>query len=142
MPIALLRARETVMGPIRDILATSGVNEQKWRVLRVLEERGRSELTVLAQEACLLLPSLTRIIRTMEEDALITRITPLDDRRKAVVAVTDKARALLTTHLAASNLIFTNLEAQFGREKLATLLDLLEELQAVSLPPIKSRAED
>ncbi len=39
LPIALLRARETVMGPIRDMLATSGVNEQKWRVLRVLQEQ-------------------------------------------------------------------------------------------------------
>ena len=58
LPIALLRARETVMGPIREMLATSGVNEQKWRVLRVLQEQGPMDLTPLAEEASLLLPSL------------------------------------------------------------------------------------
>ena len=40
LPIALLRARETVMGPVREMLAGTPVNEQKWRVLRVLDESG------------------------------------------------------------------------------------------------------
>ena len=56
LPIALLRAREQVMEPIRAMLADSGVTEQKWRVLRVLEEAGEIEPTVIAREACLHLP--------------------------------------------------------------------------------------
>ena len=56
LPIALLRAREQVMVPIRAMLAESGVTEQKWRVLRVLEETGEIEPTVIASEACLHLP--------------------------------------------------------------------------------------
>jgi len=32
LPIALLRARETVMEPVRDMLSESGISEQKWRV--------------------------------------------------------------------------------------------------------------
>ena len=59
LPIALLRARERVMGPIREILNESGISEQKFRVLRVVEESGPMEQTALAQQACLLLPSLT-----------------------------------------------------------------------------------
>ena len=43
LPIALLRARETVMAPIREMLAESDINEQKWRVLRVLDEVGRAK---------------------------------------------------------------------------------------------------
>ena len=134
LPIALLRAREAVMGPIREMLATSGINEQKWRVLRVLEERGPTELTILAPEACLLLPSLTRIIRTLEEDGRVTRATPSEDRRKAVVAVTDQARSLIAAHAAESNAIFARLEQDFGAERLNQLLDLLEDLQS-ALPP-------
>jgi homoprotocatechuate degradation regulator HpaR len=89
LPIALLRARETVMGPIREMLSQSDINEQKWRVLRVLDERGPCELTQVAKDACLLLPSLTRIIRAMEEEGLASRSTDEVDRRKTIATITD-----------------------------------------------------
>lgn len=133
LPIALLRARETVMGPIREMLAESGVNEQKWRVLRMLEEQGPLELTHLAHEACLLLSSLTRMVRPMEEEGLISRTTPVSDRRKVVVAITDKGRGLIRDHMAHSNAIFARIEAEFGKERLETLLDLLDDLRALDL---------
>ena len=133
LPIALLRARETVMGPIREMLSQSDINEQKWRVLRVLDERGPCELTQVAKDACLLLPSLTRIIRAMEEEGLATRATDLEDRRKTIASITDAGRALIVAHLAESNAIFARLERDFGHEKLEELLDLLDELQALDL---------
>lgn len=133
LPIALLRARETVMGPIREMLSQSDINEQKWRVLRVLEERGPSELTQVAKEACLLLPSLTRIIRAMEDEGLVTRATDPDDRRKAIATITAAGRDLILAHMAESNAIFARLERDFGREKLERLLDLLDELQTLDL---------
>lgn len=133
LPIALLRARETVMGPIREMLATSGINEQKWRVLRVVQEHGPMELTLIAREACLLLPSLTRIVRAMEDEGLLTRATPSDDRRKAVVTITERGTQLIRDHSAQSQAIFDRLEAGFGAKRLETLLDLLEELQGLDL---------
>ncbi len=133
LPIALLRARETVMAPIREMLATSGINEQKWRVLRVLQERGPSELTLVAKDACLLLPSLTRIIRAMEEEGLITRQSDPEDRRKAIAAITPEGERLIRDHSRESAAIFARLERDFGRERLETLLDLLEGLQKLNL---------
>ncbi len=133
LPIALLRSRETVMGPIRDMLAQSGVNEQKWRVLRVLQESGPMELSAVAQAACLLLPSLTRMVRPLEEEGLIRREVPPEDRRKVVIAVTPAGEALIHAHSAESAAIFAAIEAQFGHEKLELLLDLLEELQRLDL---------
>lgn len=117
LPIALLRARETVMGPIREMLSQSNINEQKWRVLRVLDERGPTELTQVAKDACLLLPSLTRIIRAMEEEGLASRRTDPDDRRKSIAAITDTGRALIHAHMAESNAIFARLHRDFGPEK-------------------------
>ena len=38
LPIALLRARERVMGPIRALLSGADLTEQQWRVLRVVQE--------------------------------------------------------------------------------------------------------
>lgn len=133
LPIALLRAREAVMGPIRGMLAESGVNEQKWRALRVLHEQGPMELTALAHEACLLLPSLTRMIRPMEDEGLIARSTPAADRRKVVVAVTPEGEALIHAHAAQSAAIFARIERDFGRDRLEALLDMLEDLQTLRL---------
>jgi homoprotocatechuate degradation regulator HpaR len=133
LPIALLRARETVMGPIREMLLQSDINEQKWRVLRVLEERGPTELTQVAKDACLLLPSLTRIIRAMEEEGLVARAADTEDRRKAIATITEAGRGLIRAHMAESNAIFARLERDFGHDKLEQLLDLLDALQTLDL---------
>lgn len=145
LPIALLRARETVMGPLRDMLATSGVNEQKWRVLRVLQEKGPQELSQVAAEAVLLLSSLTRMVGPMVEEGLITRTTPPEDRRKTVVAITEAGLALVNAHASQSAAILGRIEAEFGRDRLEQLLDLLEDLQKLDLrgnsvePPVRPK---
>lgn len=129
LPIALLRARESVMGPIREMLASSGINEQKWRVLRVVDEQGPMEQTAIAQAACLLLPSLTRILRTMEEEGLLSRAEGTLDRRKSIVTITDAGRAVIQQHSATSGQLLSKLEQRFGAEKLNRLLDLLDDLR-------------
>lgn len=129
LPIALLRAREKVMGPIREMLAESDINEQKWRVLRVLGESGPLELTSLAHEACLLLPSLTRMIQAMIAEKLVTRETDPSDRRRSIISISDAGRQLVLSHVDESNAIFQRLERRFGRENLEQLLDLLEQLR-------------
>ncbi|MBB3995002.1 homoprotocatechuate degradation regulator HpaR [Sulfitobacter undariae] len=129
LPIALLRARETVMGPIRDMLADSPVNEQKWRVLRVLEENGPQDQNSIAREACLLLPSLTRILRTMEAEGLVTRRVASDDRRRSIVSIEAAGLAILQDHSVQASALVDRLRAQYGEEKLEQLLDLLEDLQ-------------
>ncbi len=137
LPIALLRAREVVMGPVREMLASSGVNEQKWRVLRVLQENGPMELTQLAAEACLLLPSLTRMVRPMEQEGLVTRSVPPEDRRKVVLAIAPGGEALVRTHSAQSRAIFAEIERKFGHDRLEELLDLLEALRQLEIGPRK-----
>eukprot|EP00918_Siedleckia_nematoides_P043837 GHVU01095783.1.p1 GENE.GHVU01095783.1~~GHVU01095783.1.p1 ORF type:complete len:166 (-),score=14.48 GHVU01095783.1:28-495(-) len=129
LPIALLRARETVMGPIRDMLADSPVNEQKWRVLRVLEENGPQDQNSIAHEACLLLPSLTRILRTMEAEGLVSRRVASDDRRRSIVSIEAAGLAILQDHSVQASALVDRLRAQYGEEKLEQLLDLLEDLQ-------------
>ena len=133
LPIALLRARERVMGPIRDMLASSGINEQKWRVLRVVDEQGPLEQTAMAEAACLLLPSLTRILRNMEEEGLLTRHPDALDRRKSIVTLTDSGRALIAAHAPQSGALLTRLEQKFGATKLNELLNLLEDLRRLDL---------
>jgi homoprotocatechuate degradation regulator HpaR len=115
------------------MLATSGVNEQKWRVLRVLQENGPLELSQVAAEAVLLLSSLTRMVGPMVEEGLISRMTPPEDRRKTVVAITPVGLALVNAHAGHSAAILGRIEAEVGRERLEQLLDLLEVLQKLEL---------
>jgi len=129
LPIALLRARERIMVPIREMLQESGISEQQWRVLRVVDEAGEMEQTAIAQAACLQLPSLTRILRSMEGEDLVARKTDEADRRRTLVSITATGRGLIAKHRARNAEIFATIEAEFGREKLDLLLDLLDELQ-------------
>jgi homoprotocatechuate degradation regulator HpaR len=133
LPIALLRARETVMGPFREMLSQSGISEQKWRVLRVVSETGPMEQTAIASAACLMLPSLTRILSAMEKDRLLTRQPDTQDRRKSIVTISRHGQALIDSHASRSAEITRRLQERYGPEKMTQLLDLLEELTDADL---------
>ncbi|MDJ0827736.1 MAG: homoprotocatechuate degradation operon regulator HpaR [Rhodobacter sp.] len=128
LPIAMLRARERVMGPIRAMLSKAGVTEQQWRVLRVLDETGPTDATEIARQACLLMPSLTRMLQVLERKGLTKRSMHPSDRRKAVISITKNGQALISANIAESNRIFADLEAEFGADRIEALLDLLNEL--------------
>ena len=133
LPIALLRARETVMAPLREMLAASGVTEQKWRILRVLDEAGPMDQSLLAEMACLQLPSLTRILRAMEDQGLVARRQDPADRRRSIVAITEGGEAIIESHAPNSIAYFAHLEATYGPERMHQLLDLLEALNQLDL---------
>lgn len=133
LPIALLRAREKVMGPIRGMLSDVGITEQQWRVLRVLHESGPLDPTRIADRACLLLPSLTRILQKLTEKNLITRVPDKSDRRRQVVSISPAGAALIEDNLDTSIQIMERLKHRMGPEKYEALLDLLNELDAANL---------
>ena len=133
LPIAMLRARETMMAPIRQMLNKAGVTEQQWRVLRVLDERGTMDPKDLAHAACLLNPSLTRIMQLLEKKRLIARHDHPSDRRKVLLEITDAGRDLLSAAAPESAAIFARLEERYGRARMDQLLDLLNELSALEL---------
>lgn len=131
LPIALLRAREKVMGPIRAMLTDVGVTEQQWRVLRVLHESGPLDPTRIADRACLLLPSLTRILQKLEDKQLIQREPDKSDGRKQVVQVTSNGSALIEANLETSMVLVQQLRDRMGPPRYEALLDLLNELDAI-----------
>lgn len=128
LPIALIRARETVMAPIRDMLAESGITEQQWRVLRVLAEFGPQDATTLADRASLLTPSLTRITRAMSMKGLIQQRQDEDDRRRQCLAITAKGNLIIEANLAQALTIVEGYKAKLGADRYEALLDLLEVL--------------
>ena len=115
------------MGPIRAMLSDAGVTEQQWRVLRVLDEEGAVDATEIARQACLLMPSLTRIVQVLENKGLCTRRQHPSDRRRYLIDITPEGRALIDANIPESNRIFAELEAEFGHDRIEALLDLLNE---------------
>ncbi|MQY42111.1 homoprotocatechuate degradation operon regulator HpaR [Epibacterium sp. SM1969] len=128
LPIALLRAREHVMGPMRAILNSSGVTEQQWRVLRVVEENAAIDPTQISERACLLMPSLTRILQKLEEKHLITREKHNVDRRRQMISITDEGRALIAENIDAALALAAESKQKLGPKRYDLLLDLLNEL--------------
>ena len=128
LPIALARAREKVMSPIRQMLAASGITEQQWRVLRVLHERGPLDSTTLADEACLLMPSLTRIVQSMVQKGYVTRTEHVEDRRRQTVAIASKGKAIINDNLEEATAIAARIEAALGKKRFDELLESLRRL--------------
>lgn len=128
LPIALMHAREVVMEPIREMLVASGLTEQQWRVLRVLEEAGPLDATTLARRTALLQPSLTRIMRGMSAKGLVTQTQVAQDRRRQEVAITDAGAALIADNAERAAEIAESWRAHLGSDRLEVLLDLLADL--------------
>lgn len=133
LPIALLRARERVMGPIRNLLSDSDLTEQQWRVLRVVQESGGIDPTQISDQACLLLPSLTRILQKLDEKGLISRTRDQVDRRRQVIRITAAGEKIIDANMAASLAIVTRTREKMGEERYEALLDLLNELDGIEI---------
>ncbi len=129
LPIALIRARENVMAPIRHMLAESGITEQQWRVLRVLSELGPMDASSLAEKSALLLPSLTRIAQAMKARGLITQRVNPEDRRRQTVAITDAGQQIIDTHTEQALIIGQSYRERLGDENFDTLIALLQQLE-------------
>ncbi|MCX8508780.1 MAG: homoprotocatechuate degradation operon regulator HpaR [Rhodobacteraceae bacterium] len=128
LPIALLRAREQVMSRFRPMLAAHDINEQQWRVLRVLNECGALDATDLAVRANILSPSLTRMIKAMTERGLIRRSKDDNDGRRVILEIAQAGAELITSVGPEAQVIYSTLAETFGADRLSALLDLLDQL--------------
>jgi len=128
LPIVLIRAREGIMPPIREMLAESGITEQQWRVLRVLVEYGPQDTTTLAQRACLLLPSLTRISRKMQDNKLITLSRDADDKRRQTIVITRAGQLIVDQNSERAAQIVDGFKNTLGADDYEKLIDLLSRL--------------
>lgn len=133
LAIGLLRAREAIMSHFRPILAVHDVTEQQWRVIRLLFEEGKLEATDIAERASILPPSLTRMIRSLEERGLITKHKDRADGRKVLLQITAEGAAVVENVMPESLKAYTGIYRRFGEERMETFLDMLDELILMKL---------
>lgn len=130
----LLSAREAVMVPIRPILRDANVTEQQWRVLRVLGEQDELDAVSITQMAMLLPPSVTRILRELEERKLIVRRPDHNDGRRSIVVITAKGRQLMASTAKQTKAILAVYAEAFGQKRLDNLINELFSLQKAIEP--------
>jgi homoprotocatechuate degradation regulator HpaR len=128
LPLALLRARETVMSPIRAVLKAHDMTDQQWRVLRVLHENGLMDAKELAKSACVLAPSLTRIIKHLEQQKMLTRGADGKDGRRVLLDILPLGSELIESVTPEVQVIYQALSDKYGAQKMSDLLDLLHDV--------------
>lgn len=134
LPRLLLQARESVMAHTRPRLREHALSDQQWRVLRVLGEHGVVETGKVAREAFILGPSLTGVLTRMERDGLIRRARDPADQRRTVVEATDKGMQLVGTLSQTIEAHYAWMEKALGKQSLARLYDLLDQLIELEQP--------
>ncbi|MEM7218401.1 MAG: homoprotocatechuate degradation operon regulator HpaR [Pseudomonadota bacterium] len=128
LPMALLRARESVMRKFLPTLKAHDLSAQQWRVIRALHAEDGLDMSELAQRCYLLLPSLTRIVRNLEQRALVSRTTVASDARRFRIFLSTAGRDLFRTIAPHSEERYQHITQTFGAQRLEQLYALLDEL--------------
>ena len=130
LPMVLLRARETVMERFRPNLRAHNLTDQQWRILRALFDQGKKDLGELSNMCCILKPSITRIIRSMEERSLLKRSTDNYDQRRTIVSITTIGRDLISVVGPNSEAIYQDIASALGANELEDLYSKLDTLMS------------
>lgn len=94
LPLLLAKARENIISHFRPILKHFGLTEQQWRVMRVLFEQGELEPCELCDACDILSPSMTGILKRLQEMELVDRKAMEGDKRRVLIFLTPKSAQL------------------------------------------------
>ncbi len=117
----------------RPILSNAGLTEQQWRVLRTLHEEKDLDAATLAQRAQLLSPSLTRMLRFLEDANLIERHPAPEDMRRQVIRLSAKGRKTVISISPQIEAVYQQFEEAIGPKLLLSIYkdvdDMVERVQ-------------
>ncbi len=127
--MALLKARESVMVRFRPTLRQHGLTEQQWRVLRAMSAVERSLRPMeMAQMTFISMPSLSRLLKTLEGKALITRGRLADDLRGSEFGLTAEGHALVHEIAPSSEATYAQIEDLVGHADVEQLYRVLDKV--------------
>ncbi|MDY0271406.1 MAG: homoprotocatechuate degradation operon regulator HpaR [Advenella sp.] len=136
LPHLFLSAREILMQFFRPILSNAGLTEQQWRVLRTLHEEKDLDAATLAQRAQLLSPSLTRMLRFLENANLIERHPAPEDMRRQVIRLSAKGRKTVISISPQIEAVYQQFEETIGPKLLLSIYkdvdDMVERVQRLT----------
>lgn len=111
-------------------LEREGVTIEQWRVLDELSQREGISMSEIANLAMLPAPTLTKIVDRLVAENLAHRRSDPYDRRRVLVLLTPRGRAVRSRLNHVMQRHQSNLEAILGPSGLEQLTDLLTRLKA------------
>ena len=115
------------------------MTEQQWRVVRVLASEKELDIGDLSQKTFLLAPSLTRILKALVRDGLVTRTPDPNDLRRVSIRLSKAGRSIYKNVSPDSERLYREIEEQFGLQRLNDLYGLLKDLQG-AIDQIETKA--
>jgi homoprotocatechuate degradation regulator HpaR len=134
LPLQLLRAREVMMPFFRPLLHDNSLTEQQWRILRALYAFEELESKELANHCCILSPSLTGILKRLEQRGYIKRRKSEEDQRRTIISLSDSAYDLLTRLSPEVEAQYKAFNQLYGEENTKELIAALKKLIQLKKP--------
>ena len=134
LPMAILRARETVMALFRPTLGRYDLSEQQWRVLLLLAQNGPARPTDISAATRIHVSSLSRIIASLRGRGLITRAGNAADMRAALVAITPQGTELVGAIAPELEGVYDEIEERLGPEDVEALVILVRRIEETLKP--------
>lgn len=143
LPIALLRARQATAHKFKRHIDAEGLTQPQWRVIRALAAAAPLDIATLASRCVLMQPSVSRLVKGLEQRNLVETIESVDARRR-LLRLTEAGRALFDRVAVISEAVYRDIEAVYGREELSRLVEMLLRLRDVaeSLPDLPREMPD
>ena len=129
--ISLIQAREALMTQFRPILNNAGITDQQWRIIRLLAENGTLDFQDLANQACILRPSLTGILTRLEKVGYVVRLKPSNDQRRVYLKLTGEGEKLHRTTCDQVDARYDVIESVLSKDNLMQLQSLLGDLSGI-----------
>jgi homoprotocatechuate degradation regulator HpaR len=126
LPVKLQQAREALMMNFRPIFQASDLSDAQWRVLRVLCSVEQIDTSALAKRALLLGPSLSRILKDLEQRGLIVKKASPQDSRRSFHRVASAGRKLVAATSPKLDPVFVKLAAGLSAGEVKQLNRLLD----------------
>ena len=129
---AVLRAHRGLTDDFRELFRSHGLTEPRYDVLRILRNAGEGGMPSqeIGRRLYTRVPDVTRLVDGLERLGLVGRERCPEDRRVVYVTITTAGLGLLAELDGPVLAIHRRQFADFDREELATLTELLDRLDA------------
>ncbi|NEY91657.1 MarR family transcriptional regulator [Tabrizicola oligotrophica] len=131
LPIALLRARQATAHKFKPHTDAAGLTQPQWRVIRALAAGEPLDVATLANRCVLMQPSVSRLLTGLQDRGLIETV-PGSDARRRLLTLTEEGRRTFNRIAVISEAVYRDIEAVYGREDLARLVEMLVRLREVA----------
>ena len=124
----LAQANREINRQLEAALAKEGVAVEQWRILKILFDGSGRSMSELAEAVLVNHPTLTRIIDRMVSSGTVYRVQDRDDRRKVLMFLSDRGRALCQRLSALAMNQEAHIAENYGNKSTTELKRLLESL--------------